>query len=193
MRAGHDRHDIQGRHGGGGRRAQSGARSSYFICVRLPEELDSKLHNFVDRNCNSADLLDNRGNQQEIGSGSRLDLHVTFTRRVPAGIDKDLIRREVKEEAAKLSKSPITLTFGSMYCSKVNRIEHSDVQCIGIPLDSPDLDALRTAIASGLEGADKGYAGAGIWILITTTNFDNLMLLLIIVIRICCYPVPNEK
>ena len=140
----------------GGRPTSS--KRGYFLCVRLPEDLDSRLHSFVEKTCDPADLLDNHGNKP---SGPvRLDLHVTFTRRIPATVEKEHIKKVVKEEAAKRSATPIILTVGSMYCGKVNRIEH-DVHCIGIPLSSPELDELRSGVAAGLEGADKGYGGAG--------------------------------
>lgn len=153
----------RGRGGGGGGRG-------YFICVRLPVAIDSSIHSFIDRTCDAADLLDNHGRRGGAKAGIddavvKQDLHVTFTRRIDGSTDKEVIKRVVKEEASIYSKAPIKLTFDELYVGRVNRIEHSEVHCIGISLSSPELDTFRSAVSSKLDElgyrADKGYPGAG--------------------------------
>ena len=61
---------------------------SYFLCIRLPEDIDSMLHSFVDSQCVASELLDNHG-----CAASKLrdnhGLHITFTLRIPCDVSSE--------------------------------------------------------------------------------------------------------
>ena len=67
-------------------RSIKGGSGSYFLCVRLPGDIDSVLHSFVDSKCMASELLDNHGST----AGSiRMHLHITFTLSIPYDVSSE--------------------------------------------------------------------------------------------------------
>lgn len=93
-----------------------------------------------------------------------MDLHSTFLLKIPGSQSIEKIRHVIQNASM---HNDITVTFGDLFLSKVERIKEDEIYCVGIELISSELSAVRTECANQLcdesipEDKVRGHPGAG--------------------------------